>query len=251
MEGYNRGKDQTKKKIPFGNTLLLNDSVFALRHFNGILEELQDTDYRVVGLSSSLSEGYWLESIFRGFSYKGIQTFMNHSCVPVTHKSFGPKLTSAVKKKRKIVHYHEILLAYRFAPDKRTALYSADPPPNWWPEKDQNVTWVQNEKLWRTLKDQQRFPVAKVNQDYAVTTVDNNPLLQSCTTKLDLDFVRTSLDFDSFVHTSPLHSNNNNKPQQQKSKESSSSSRGRNKQSGDDNYNDDSMSKNARSDNQE
>lgn len=187
-------------RTPFENTILSNDSVFAIRHFNGILEELQDTHKHFVGLSYSNTGGFWLESVVRGFSRKGIFTFMHHSCLPADHPSFGQNLKSRVRRKRRIVEHHEIKLASQYLPNETIGLYSSDEPQNW--ATRQNKTWVQNENLWRFLKDEQRFPVAKVNQPYAVKLL-KDPLILTCTSKMDKDFLE-SLNFSSPQHMSSL-----------------------------------------------
>jgi hypothetical protein len=202
-EGYISDNTNTTSlpRTPFENTILLNDSVFAIRHFNGILEELQDTDMHLVGLSYSNLGSFWLESVFRGFSPEGIVTFLHHSCnKSADHASFGPTLISRERKKRAIVDYHEIKLAFQYLPNTTIGLYSSDEPEHWTPR--QNKTWVQIEKLWRFLKDEQRFPVAKVNQPYAVKSL-KDPLIVTCTSKMEKHFLE-KLNFSSFHHESSL-----------------------------------------------
>ena len=47
-------------------------------------------------------------------------------------------------------------------------------------------TWVDNKKLWRTLKEEQGFPIGKVKRRRAIDPL----LIKDCTSRLDLDFVR-------------------------------------------------------------
>lgn len=187
--GYVSGNNNTTvPHTPFENTILLNDSIFAIRHFNGILEELQDTGKHLVGLSYSNLSSFWLESVFQGFSIEGIETFLRHSCKSVDHLSFGSTLKSRARKKRAIVEYHEIKLASQYPPNTTMGLYFSDEPENWAPRR--NKTWVQIEKLWRFLKDEQQFPVTKVNQPYAVRSL-KDPLIFTCTSKIDTVFLET------------------------------------------------------------
>jgi hypothetical protein len=190
--GYNDNNNnnnihhQQQQNTPFARTLLLNDSVFAIRHFSGILESLRDEkDKHLVGLSYSNKQGYWLESVFRGFSPSGIQLFMNHSChCGPDHPSFGRRLSTR-KQKRAIVDYHEIGLIRSFTNNQNNnhtnttttmGLFSSDPPNDWRNKR----TWVQHEELWRKLKDEQKFPAAKVNQAYSITAHNTS----TCSTQL-------------------------------------------------------------------
>jgi hypothetical protein len=181
-------QQQQQQNTPFARTLLLNDSVFAIRHFSGILESLRDEkDKHLVGLSYSNTEGFWLESVFRGFSPRGIQLFMNHSChCGPDHPSFGRELASTRKQKRAIVDYHEIGLIRSFTNNQNNnhtnttttmGLFSSDPPNDWRNKR----TWVQHEELWRMLKDEQNFPAAKVNQAYSITAHNAS----TCSSQLD------------------------------------------------------------------
>jgi hypothetical protein len=115
--GYNNST-----QVPFENTILLNDSVFALHHFNGVLEALQDDKSKqLVSLSYSYNGGsYWLESVLRGFSREGISGFLDYSCQhDANHSSFGSHFHLAWKRKREIVAYHEMGLARQYPPIAR------------------------------------------------------------------------------------------------------------------------------------
>ena len=190
------GYSNTTDSVPFNNTLLLNDSVFAMRRFGGILDTLRThRDKQMVGLSYSFTHGYWIESVFRGFARGGILPFMAHSCSRgPSDRSFGPRYLAQYKKKRAIVTHHEIPLARQYPTNSTMGLFPSDPPGDW-PEKyklGQISTWVQNESLWRYLKDELFFPVAKVNQDYARACGDS-----VCTSRLTNSFLG-SIDFGEF-----------------------------------------------------
>jgi hypothetical protein len=187
-------QQQQPNTLPFARTLLLNDSVFAIRHFSGILEALRDEpDKHFVGLSYSNTAGFWLESVFRGFSPRGIQLFRNHSCHRgPDHPSFGRQFKSKQKQKRAIVEYHEIGLIRQFDHHTNTTmgLFSSDPPNDWRNKK----TWVQHEEWWRILKDEQKFPAAKVNQRYSITAHQTS----TCSSQLDSMFLQ-NLNYSSLL----------------------------------------------------
>jgi hypothetical protein len=85
-------------------------------------------------------------------------------------------------------------LARQYAPNATTGLFPSDPPADW-PVPEQK-TWVQNERLWKWLKDEHHFPVAKLNQPYAIRSL-RDPLASICTSKMDRNFLQ-SLNFTSF-----------------------------------------------------
>jgi hypothetical protein len=186
-EGYNN-KNNNTNGVPFENTILLNDSVFALRQFNGILQALQadkERQLQFVSLSHSHKYHYWLESVFRGFSRQGIATFVNYSCqLEANHSSF--------QKKTAIVLYHEMGLVTQYPPNTTVGLYESDPPTSW----PMQTTWVINKRLWKWLKDEHNFPVAKMNQAYAIPSL-SDPIASTCTSKMDPSFLK-SLNFSSF-----------------------------------------------------
>jgi hypothetical protein len=92
------------KQLPLGiydEYALINDSVFALREFTGILDNLERQKVHMTSLSYSYTgkwfegygpEEYWLESVFRGFDDDGIKIFRDHSCVAEDHPFFCPEL---------------------------------------------------------------------------------------------------------------------------------------------------------------
>ena len=122
--------------------ILLNDSIFALRPYNGVLELLQkhQPTMKMTSLvyntnpekknkkkdnnNNDGNNDIWLESVFRGFSgtttgssiyntssndnntsiqNSGIAVFMNHSCVGDEHPSFGNWIHRKSKRKQHTV----------------------------------------------------------------------------------------------------------------------------------------------------
>ena len=85
----------------FTNFILLNDSIFALRQFNGIIDDLQshNRDMNSLNFNVNQHKQYWFESVFRGFNAHGLRVFQNHSCVSQRHKSFCPRVGLPNRKK--------------------------------------------------------------------------------------------------------------------------------------------------------
>lgn len=124
------------------DVILLNDSLFALRPFTGILDALRgrynnngNNNYnsnsssnnfknndsaqpkRMTSLSYSLTDpgGMWLESVYRAFDPRGLEVFMDHSCRhDATHEIFCPNIIDSREKKRCIINNHEIAIARLF-----------------------------------------------------------------------------------------------------------------------------------------
>lgn len=196
---HNHTTTTTSSTIAHTTVMLLNDSVYAIRPYQGLLHAMHIThpDKHLIGLSyshtskSMRNDKYWLESVYRGFSADGIRTFLRHSCgLSAHHRSFGGRFRAPWKRKRAIVRYHEIGLVQSFADPTVTTmgLFSSDAPGS-----TTTTTWVQNETLWRRLKDEESFPLAKVNQPYTRACAHN-----VCTRRLSTAFL-DSLDFDAFA----------------------------------------------------
>ncbi|KAL3921366.1 MAG: hypothetical protein SGILL_002785 [Bacillariaceae sp.] len=116
---------------------LLNDSVFAMRPDSTVFESLQANNQSLTSLGYSYSakffreygpEHYWVESIFRGMDVAGLQTFMNHSCVPASHPYFCSKDPSDARRKACIVNNFEHDLASQYPRHKVGGVFLADAP---------------------------------------------------------------------------------------------------------------------------
>ena len=177
---------------PYDYVILLNDSVFALRPFTRIQDEIFQHNYSLVGLSYSQLNHYWLESIYRAFTADAVRIYMNHSCVPATHPSFCRNETDYQVWKRCIVEYHEIAIAGLYPRQNILGLYSSDPK-----RRPQNIseirTWVNNKRLWHNLYKGHSFPLAKVNPPHFVPQLDHE-LIANCTKQMDLKFIQ-KLDY--------------------------------------------------------
>jgi hypothetical protein len=228
----------------YNDFILLNDSIFALRKFNGILEELHNRNHNhnqtkndttttasttAIKMTSlnyaqhdKISDRNWLESVFRGFSSNnnnidndndtsssGISIFMNYSCVPDDHYSFGLQIRRKSKKKaqfvqslrkRSITEYHEVGMAFEFLPEEVSGLYPGKVPLDMINKTDERTkfpTWVLHEPYWRNvLIGEHNFPAAKVNMNDMIPTLyDNSPLLGQCTQHLDRETLLDGIDF--------------------------------------------------------
>jgi hypothetical protein len=171
----------------YDDVVLLNDSLFALREFNGVLETLQQKKLQMTSLSYSATDpnGVWLESVFRGFDQRGLSTFRNHSCVPPDHPYFCPGVTSSIELKRCITEHHEIAVARLFPPDQVEGLYPSDVPKEMWFEHRPYATWTVHTPYWKdVLVSTMDFPAAKVSKRNMIRTM-KDPLIQRCTRSLD------------------------------------------------------------------
>ena len=186
-------------KERYDDFVLLNDSIFALREFSEILDTLRSKSLDFVSLTENQDEKNrtWLESVFRAFNDDGLSVFMKHSCVPAEHKSFCKTLTrknkrkaTTVQRKRKrcIIEYHEVAMAWQFPrPEQQVkGLYPGTVPEHMKSEETSKFpTWVLHAPFWKeVLLKKYDFPAAKVNQESMIATTDD-PLLDKCTHFLD------------------------------------------------------------------
>jgi hypothetical protein len=166
---------------------LINDSVFALREYTSILDSIQERNVSMTSLSYSLihpngygSEHYWLESVWRGFSKEGIQTFIDYSCRPkATDPLYCP--TKMWGRKGCIVENFERQMSRQFPKEKTYGLFPSDVPTNmisWWTNSFHS--WVRHPPYWNKLVTEQNFPVSKVNWKGMIDSI-NDPRLKTCT----------------------------------------------------------------------
>eukprot|EP00536_Pseudo-nitzschia_multiseries_P006389 jgi/Psemu1/286440/fgenesh1_pg.134_\ len=187
----------------YENFALLNDSIFALREFDGVLNTLRSNNLSMASLNFNVDKQNrtWLESVFRAFNGDGLSVFMNHSCVPQTHKSFCKNLHRKNKRKAKTVQrlrkrcitdYHEVAMAWEFPrPEQQVAgLYNGTVPEEMKSEETSTFpTWVVHTPYWKeVLLKKYDFPAAKVNQETMIANIDD-PLLHKCTRFLDRSFI--------------------------------------------------------------
>jgi len=186
----------------YDDVVLLNDSLFALREFSGVLDTLREENLRMTSLSYSARDpdGIWLESVFRGFDKKGLSTFMNHSCVPANHRFFCHLEKSSRDIKRCITEHHEIAIARLFPPDEVKGLYASDVPEEMWMEHKPYATWTVHVPYWKeVLVSKMNFPAAKVTKRDMIKTM-KNPLIQNCTRLFDR-YILEGFNFSAGVRT--------------------------------------------------
>jgi len=192
-------------KDRYGRFALLNDSIFAIDRFDGILDAIgtkkqtdntKDIPVPVSMTSLNFHENDdagkpWVESVFRGFDAYGIDVFMEHSCVPIDHGSFCPKQLNKAKKKRCITDYFELGMSWQFPyPDQQVVGLFPGTVPNVF-QKVMGTpfpTWVCNEQFWKHVLLPQGFPAAKVNCQPMLDAV-TDPILDKCTMFLDRSFL--------------------------------------------------------------
>lgn len=179
---------------------LINDSVYALRKFSAVFDNLEHKNVSLSSLSHSYSakwnidfgpQYYWVESVYRAFDRNGIQIFNDHSCVPEDNPKFCPEEEN---NKACIINNFEHDLANEYACDKVAGVYPADSVGALVPEDMRVATWIKNIGYWRMLVDHMGFPVAKANEreqvaiqstlEEKILSWQNNPLLKTCTSHI-------------------------------------------------------------------
>eukprot|EP00536_Pseudo-nitzschia_multiseries_P016575 jgi/Psemu1/328275/estExt_fgenesh1_pg.C_11540001 len=171
---------------------LINDSVFALRKFSAVFDNLEHQKVWLTSLTYSYTykwnlgmgpEDYWVESVYRAMDRNGMNTFDRHSCLPVDDPMFCPELDD---NKACIINNFEHDLAKEYPCEKVAALYPSNPV-----EPLGTEAWIKNHGYWRLLVDHMGFPVAKSNEPDQIgiqfTRRENirlfqhSPMLKNCT----------------------------------------------------------------------
>jgi hypothetical protein len=178
--------DETEGLSSYDEIGLINDSVFALREYTSILDSIHERNVSMTSLSYSLihpngygPEHYWLESIWRGFSKEGIQTFIDYSCRP---KATDPLYCPAKIWGRKgcIVENFERQMSRQFPKEKTYGIFPSDVPKNMLSWTNNFHSWVRHPPYWNKLVKEQNFPVSKVNWKSMIDSIDD-PRLKTCT----------------------------------------------------------------------
>ena len=186
----------------FDEIALLNDSVYALREFHQIFKVLRDKNVNMSSLNYSLihptkgtgDQYYWLESVWRGFDKRGIQTFADYSC---SRPANDPLFCSTAwwGKKGCIVENFERAMARQFARTETVGLYASDVPRAMLSLKHGFPSWVRHAPYWNKLVQEQDFPVSKVNWEGMIDSIDDERLM-ACTQHLDRSWLAgASFDF--------------------------------------------------------
>jgi hypothetical protein len=173
--------------------VLLTDSVFFTRpHYSKLLTLLMTDQYDMVGMTAFEYEGeYYVEQFMRGFTRDSIQVFRNYTCVAIFDASFGYHVVNLNGQHEHVLFHHERQVDKIYARDRVTGIFPANPPPD-----DplgvlsHNKTWETSDNLlyWMRMRDEQEFPLAKVNRPRHVPKQLNLPHLKVCTTRVNATF---------------------------------------------------------------
>jgi hypothetical protein len=182
----NDDDDEIKGLSSYDEIGLINDSVFALREYTSILDSIHERNVSMTSLSYSLihpngygPEHYWLESVWRGFSKEGIQTFIDYSCRPkATDPLYCP--TKIWGRKGCIVENFERQMSRQFPKEKTYGIFPSDVPKNMLSWANNFHSWVRHPPYWNKLVKEQNFPVSKVNWKGMIDSIDD-PRLKTCT----------------------------------------------------------------------
>ena len=115
-----------------GSFIIINDSIMSVeREWTSVLDALNEKHLNMTSLNYSLQGGYWLESVFRGFSKKGIEKFIEYACKEKTMAERCPmESTDLPEFKRCIVENYEINIGRElFSRNEIWGIYPSDVPP--------------------------------------------------------------------------------------------------------------------------
>ena len=186
--------------------LLVNDSIMAIeRDFTGVIDVLRERDLTLTSLNYSELDGYWVESAMRAFSKQGMQRYIEHANVPVTHDRWCPESSPVYKdmqaweRKRCIVYNFEITIARLFPHYEVWGIFPSDVPEDMVTEEFMNdgYTWVNHYVYWlRTLRWKYKFPAMKISNKMFLNKVRNKafaqrvgPVFETCAKDLDASFL--------------------------------------------------------------
>uniref|UniRef100_A0A7S4ADZ8 Uncharacterized protein n=1 Tax=Pseudo-nitzschia australis TaxID=44445 RepID=A0A7S4ADZ8_9STRA len=174
---------------PFDEISLLNDSVYALREFTGVASALKDRNVSMTSLNYCLNDlqgtgpsHYWLESVWRGFDERGIRTFVDYSCRPVSDPLFCNQKWWG--QKGCIVENFERAMARQFPREDISGIFPSDVPKELLTRKHSHPTWVRHPPYWDRLVKEQDFPASKLNWKGMIDSIDDERL-DKCTMHLD------------------------------------------------------------------
>ena len=113
------------------NYLLINDSIMAIRQYDGLFNFLvSEKDLSLVSLNYWLNntegeDSYWLESAARAFSSRGIQIYREKVCQNL-NETIGntcARKKSSLNRKRCVVEHTEIAVASYYNQNETRGLY--------------------------------------------------------------------------------------------------------------------------------
>ncbi len=175
----------------FDHFMLINDSIMAIRRSSELIDITRSKDLTLGSLTYSLLGGtYWLEANYRSFNIKGINTYMNYTCIP----NHCLTLKSKHRRHRCMVQRYEIPLASYFHKNEVWGIYHADAPIEYYNATAKNKhlqtspMWHGNYPFWdQVLRKQQNFPASKISNViyYVELKKKNKDDYDRCLTLLD------------------------------------------------------------------
>ncbi|VEU39048.1 unnamed protein product [Pseudo-nitzschia multistriata] len=190
---------------------LLNDSIFAIRDFAGMTEPLgkkkepqNEEAVRMTSLNwheKGKERGRWFESVYRGFDEKGLEIYMEHSCLPDDSPAFCPKELNKARKKRCITNYFELGMSWEFPNIEQQiqGIFPGTVSEEFRATINKFPTWVCNREFWMDVLLPMGFPAAKVNCETMIgKDLRVEPILDTCQAFLDERFL-CDLDFSNAV----------------------------------------------------
>ena len=115
-----------------GSFILINDSIMAVeREGTQVLDVLKEKELSMTSLSYSLQGGYWVESVYRSFSKKGMEKFTKYACDKETMAKRCPMAkVNILEYKRCVVEHYEIHIGRSLFPRNEVwGIYASDAPP--------------------------------------------------------------------------------------------------------------------------
>jgi hypothetical protein len=119
----------------------------------------------------------WIESIYRGFTPQGLETFLGHSCSPNGFKKCAKFKQNTNRQKQCIINYHEKALIKSYQKGEARSIYPSFYPTaveeiKYWEKEGLNFTkqrselegdhWIYGRKYYLHLLSEYNFPLLKV-----------------------------------------------------------------------------------------
>jgi len=198
FDGAKFSEEKTQQHSNRRAIFLINDSSISLRQYQGLTDRIvkssqieeqmynhgegvnnstttSKTNVKAISLNGNLiipgyeNKHYWIESVYRGFTPRGIPTFFQHSCTPDAARACVGLQGNG--KKQCIVNRYEMSLASSFSqPEEVDAMYPTYLPKEWdaasWMEENGGIgptdQWIRGRRFFRYLHDVHDFPLRKV-----------------------------------------------------------------------------------------
>jgi len=163
-EKYHGSDNETKSIFEtHDDFVLINDSIMALENFTGVLDALHENNLSMTSLHwwDKSGEPYWLESVFRAFSKRGMAQYMEHSCNVQMFEKCNRNKFLIRGKKRCIVDRFEVAIAALFPRTETMGIF-----PGYIPKEirdNKHGSWSQQTTYLKKLRDEHRLPAIKIS----------------------------------------------------------------------------------------